>query len=122
MRARLIIATAAAFAAVWTLAPSSADPGSSFRASVNTAEGRANGDTPARTVPDTTSPAPSQDGRWVAFSSDATNLVAGDTIRASDVFLRDLIRDTTRRVSVTEDGGQANGPSYSPALSVDGRW
>jgi hypothetical protein len=83
---------------------------------------------PAALVPDTTSPSLSLDGLSVAFSSTATNLVAGDTNGAADIFVR---RSTSvspwpawrssalSRVSTTADGKQANGASYSPVLSVD---
>ncbi len=65
-------------------------------------------------------PAISADGRFVAFESSASNLVAGDTNRAEDVFVRDRLAGVTRRVSVGASG-QANGPSFSPAISPNGR-
>jgi Tol biopolymer transport system component len=125
MRARLALAAAAAIAAVSTVAPASVVPGETIRVSVTTGiqdARQANGDTPALSVPDTTSPALSLDGRWAAFSSDATNLVNGDTNGVADVFIRDLVTGTTTRASAAADGAQANGASYSPAMSVDGRW
>jgi Tol biopolymer transport system component len=64
------------------------------------------------------SPALSVDGRFVAFASNATNLVFGDTNRASDVFVRDRLRSTTTRVSVSLDGQQANGFSFSPGIGA----
>ena len=54
-------------------------------------------------------PAVSADGRYVAFLSNSTNLVTGDTNAAVDVFVRDLKTDTTTRVSVSGDGDQQNG-------------
>jgi Tol biopolymer transport system component len=45
-------------------------------------------------------PAISADGRYVAFRSYASNLVAGDTNGATDVFVRDRVAQVTRRVSV----------------------
>jgi Tol biopolymer transport system component len=68
------------------------------------------------------SPALSSDGRYVAFSSLATNLVAGDTNGAADIFVRDQQQGTTIRVSVNSQGVQANGDCWSPALSYDGRY
>jgi Tol biopolymer transport system component len=62
----------------------------------------------------------SGDGRYVAFVSDATNLVAHDDNRAADIFLRDLRAGTTELVSRSESGGSANGPSVHPAISGDG--
>lgn len=80
------------------------------------------GPTPATSVPDTTSPALALSGLAVAFSSDATNIVGGDTNAVADVFVRRLDDGTLLRASVGSDGEQANGPSYSPAMSVDGRY
>jgi Tol biopolymer transport system component len=48
----------------------------------------------------------SANGRFVAFASGATNLVAGDTNLAWDVFVRDLVAHTTERVSVTQTGAE----------------
>jgi Tol biopolymer transport system component len=66
-------------------------------------------------------PSISGDGRWVAFVSDADNLVAGDTNRASDVFLRDRRTHRTIRLSVALDGRETTGGN-SPSISADGRW
>jgi Tol biopolymer transport system component len=62
----------------------------------------------------------SGDGRYVAFVSDATNLVRRDDNRAPDVFLRDTRTGTIQLVSRGASGGSANGPSGHPAISVDG--
>ena len=62
----------------------------------------------------------SANGRFVVFSSSASNLVAGDTNGRYDVFVRDLRLGTTRRVSLTRTGGQATGDSHGPAISADG--
>jgi Tol biopolymer transport system component len=67
-------------------------------------------------------PAISADGRYVAFESNASNLVAGDTNGGSDVFVRDRTSRTTRRVSVSSSGTQANYGGGSPAISADGRY
>ena len=64
----------------------------------------------------------SQRGRFVAFNSQASNLVPGDTNAAEDVFVRDTVNGTTRRVSVGQGGQQANGGSGSSAISADGRF
>jgi hypothetical protein len=53
----------------------------------------------------------SGDGKIVAFSSDATNLVPGDTNGSRDVFVRDLAAYTTTRVSVTSAGLEKTGAS-----------
>jgi Tol biopolymer transport system component len=67
-------------------------------------------------------PAISADGRFVAFESSASNLVAGDTNGHIDVFVRDRVAQVTRRVSVGPGGQQANGSSRDPAISADGRF
>jgi len=64
----------------------------------------------------------SADGRFVGFSSYASNLVPGDTNACADVFVHDRLTGLTERVSVASDGGQANGGSSYPAISADGRF
>lgn len=64
----------------------------------------------------------SGDGRFVAFESEATNLVAGDTNNRNDVFVHDRQTGTTTRVSVATGGAQADGNSVLPAISTDGRF
>jgi Tol biopolymer transport system component len=66
-------------------------------------------------------PSISSDGRYVAFTSDASNLVLGDTNGATDVFVRDLKTKTTVRASVRGASGDANGNSAEPAISANGR-
>ncbi len=51
----------------------------------------------------------SADGRFVVFSSDATNLVPGDTNAAFDAFLHDRQTGETSRLSVSSTGAEANG-------------
>jgi hypothetical protein len=62
----------------------------------------------------------------VAFESQATNLVVGDTNGMRDVFVRDRTAGKTERVSVSSSGGQGNNLSrthhLSPAISGDGRY
>jgi len=80
-------------------------------------------------------PSISGDGRFVAFESDAINLVSADTNGWCDVFLHDRDADgngvfdetaigsrATIRISVALGGGNANGPSMRPAISADGRY
>src|SRR5262249_13871093 len=69
-----------------------------------------------------TTPALSADGRFVAFQSYASNLVPGDTNGSSDAFIHDRQTGQTARLSVGSDGRQANGPSFAPGLSADGRF
>lgn len=68
----------------------------------------------------------SSDGSVVAFYSDATDLVRGDTNERRDVFVRDAnATPPTERVSVSGSGAQANGNSQgmgmAPALSDNGQ-
>lgn len=67
-------------------------------------------------------PALSVDGRYVAFRSEATNLVAGDTNETADIFVRDLVLSQTTRVSVSTAGAQAFSDCEFPAISADGRY
>ena len=64
----------------------------------------------------------SGDGRFIAFWSSATNLVAGDRNGKTDVFVHDTHTGVTRRVSVSTNGVESNDNSYSPAISDDGRY
>jgi Tol biopolymer transport system component len=63
----------------------------------------------------------SGNGRYVAYDSVATNLVPGDTNEASDVFVYDRVTRRTTRVTVARNGAQADGASYDPSISADGR-
>lgn len=82
------------------------------RASVSDAGGEAN----ALSV----RPAVSGDGRYIAFESDATNLVPGDTNRQFDVFVHDRLARSTTRVSVGTNGEQGGG--FDAAISASGRF
>jgi len=64
----------------------------------------------------------SGDGRYVVFTSNASNLVFGDTNSVKDVFIYDLQSGTTSRVSSDSFGAQANGNSYNPGISSDGQY
>ena len=73
---------------------------------------------------DSSEPAISADGRFVAFVSRATNLVPGHTNGPGfrDVFLRDRRAGTTERISVDSRGNGVYGSSDQPAISADGRF
>jgi Tol biopolymer transport system component len=62
------------------------------------------------------------DGRFVAFGSDSTSLVPGDTNNTVDAFVRDRLAGTTERVSVPGGGGQTDNASTGPTISDDGRF
>nr|WP_017200485.1 S-layer homology domain-containing protein [Arthrobacter sp. M2012083] len=64
----------------------------------------------------------SSDGRFVAFFSTASDLVAGDSNGVADVFVRDVKSGTTRLISASASGGHANGSSDYPSISADGRF
>jgi hypothetical protein len=75
------------------------------------------------------SPSVSASGRFVAYVSDASNLVPGDANGVADIFLRDTCVNaptgcvpTTTRVSAGPDGAESNGASASPLISFDGRF
>jgi uncharacterized repeat protein (TIGR01451 family) len=67
-------------------------------------------------------PAISADGRFIAFVSDASNLVSKDNNATTDVFVRDRLLGRTERVSVSSSGTEAEGISTGPAISSDGRF
>lgn len=64
----------------------------------------------------------STNGQFVAFQSDANDLLPGDTNGASDIFLRDLHAGTTELISVAPDGSWGNDVSTDPAITPDGRY
>lgn len=64
----------------------------------------------------------STNGRYALFESSASNLVAGDTNNADDVFLRDLITGSTVLVSVGTNGAVSDGSSYKSTMTPDGRY
>ncbi len=87
--------------------------GATRRVSVSSAGVQADGDSD--------SPVLSADGRYVAFESEATSLVPGDTNSAKDVFAHDLRTGATVRVSVAGAGAQGDSSSFQPSISADGR-
>ncbi|MEG5162298.1 calcium-binding protein [Microcoleus sp. AT3-A2] len=84
------------------------------RVSVDSAGNQGNGES--------YNPSISGDGRFVAFRSDASNLVPGDTNETYDIFVRDTLTNTTTRVSVDSAGNQANGDSSNASISANGRF
>jgi hypothetical protein len=82
------------------------------RISVSSAGVQANGHSSA--------PAISADGRYIVFTSEATNLVDGDTNGQADVFLRDRQTNVTTRISVNGDGTQMPGGGTAPMISENG--
>lgn len=66
-------------------------------------------------------PVISANGRFVAFQSQADNLVPGDTNGSCDIFVRDLLKGTTKRVSVDSLGNEGDSGSQRVRISGDGR-
>ncbi|MEZ6014665.1 MAG: hypothetical protein R3F49_06105 [Planctomycetota bacterium] len=64
----------------------------------------------------------SDSGRFIAFTSEANNLVPGDTNGVADAFLHDRITGATARVSVGDQGQQGNGGCEGVTMSGDGRF
>lgn len=67
-------------------------------------------------------PSVSDDGRYVAFYSYASDLVPGDKNNEPDVFVRDRVARKTERISFTTTGGEPRGMSVQPVISGDGRF
>ncbi|HVM97957.1 MAG TPA: hypothetical protein VMT89_16300 [Candidatus Acidoferrales bacterium] len=92
------------------------------RVSVSTAGIEGDADSPTVGL----TPVISADGRFVAFTSDATNLVAGDTNGQPDVFVRDLVMNATERVNVSSSNAEANSAGNNDVapggISADGRF
>ncbi|MDH5182567.1 MAG: hypothetical protein OEX12_01635 [Gammaproteobacteria bacterium] len=84
------------------------------RVSVSSQNGQANGNSYLV--------ANSADGRYIAFDSDASNLVAGDTNGVRDVFIRDRVSGMLERVSISSSGTQALHISAAAGVSADGRY
>jgi Tol biopolymer transport system component len=86
--------------------------GSTERVSVDSAGAEADGPSAGVSM--------SADGRWITFSSWASNLVPGDVNGVQDVFLHDRQTGETRRISETAEGVGGEGESHSPAISSNG--
>jgi Tol biopolymer transport system component len=86
----------------------------SERVSVSTSGAEADGDS--------FDPAISSDGRFVAFTSSASNLTAGDDNRELDIFVRDRLNRRTVLASVGPQGTMGDGPSVAASISGDGRF
>ena len=72
---------------------------------------------------DSTMPVMTPDGRYVAFVSAADNIAAPDADTDDDVFVRDMVSNTTALVSTNDNGtDSANQASFNPLISADGRF
>jgi Tol biopolymer transport system component len=63
----------------------------------------------------------SDDGRYVVFESQASNLVPGDTNGTTDLFVSDMATKATHRLSLDGTGDPRPGQSTAPAATADGR-
>ncbi len=88
--------------------------GTTVRASVDTEGGDPNGTS--------SDPSISADGRYVAFHSYSSDLVEGDRNETYDVFVRDLVTETTIRASADTEGGDVHAQSLFPQISTNGRY
>ncbi len=88
--------------------------GTTTRVSVSSAGDEANGSS--------RDPSISGDGRYVAFTSDATNLFGADGNADQDIFVHNMKRGTTRRISVSSADEEADGSSSYASISADGRY
>jgi hypothetical protein len=84
------------------------------RVSVSTASQQGNGSSQYPSISGT--------GQFVAFQSNAFNLVPSDSNGWDDVFVRDLVNGTTTLISVSATGAQGSFPSAWPSISGDGRF
>lgn len=84
------------------------------RVSVSTGGGQSNNQSIESSI--------SADGRYIAFSSLASNLVENDTNGKFDIFVHDISTNQTARVSVSSDRTQGDGDSRFPSISADGRF
>jgi Tol biopolymer transport system component len=110
----LALAAAVMATAMSTMSSHAAGPGTTGRVSVDSAGAQENSSSYQSDI--------SADGRYVAFMSFASNLVAGDTNGFYDIFVHDRVTGTTERVSVDSAGAQGNGQSLNPSISADGRY
>ncbi len=94
--------------------PVQIEAGTIQRISVNNNGEEANGDSRQFFISD--------NGHFVAFKSEASNLVEGDTNEVADIFVYDLLEHKIERVSVDSNGNQSNDYSHAPSISADGRY
>jgi hypothetical protein len=93
-------------------ASASHEPAATILVSADTGDGSTNADS--------YDPSISADGTKIAYESDATDIVAGDTNGFSDVFLHDTVTGVTTLISAASGGGPANGDSRAPSINSDG--
>ncbi|MCP4285676.1 MAG: hypothetical protein GY792_14665, partial [Gammaproteobacteria bacterium] len=110
----ILLATAALGRAAEPAAPQTPTLGTTTRVSV-ASDGTEGNDV-------SSAPSISVDGRYVAFHSETSNLVSGDTNECADIFLHDTQTGQTTRVSVASDGTEGNDNLSNPSISANGRY
>ena len=96
------------------------DTGAIVRASTSAEGAEATGDATGPGGPGNFPPSLSGNGHFVAFATDASNLLPGDTNAVDDVFVKNLDTGAIVRASIAASGEEGNGLSVSPSLSADG--
>ena len=96
--------------------------GITTRVSTDSAGNEGNGDSGAPMYYEHAGPSISADGHFVAFASEADNLVGGDTNGSWDVFVKDLTTGLTTLASSNSAGDPGDRGSYGPSISADGRF
>jgi LPXTG-site transpeptidase (sortase) family protein len=114
MKQKKVIPIIAVLCILLLVTPVLAAPGDTIRVSLDSSGVQENGSSYRQSI--------SADGRYVAFSSLASNLVSGDTNGSSDIFMHDTTSGVTTRASVDSSGAQGNNASYTPSISDDGRY
>ncbi len=113
-RLRLIVLAIPVVVLAMFLAATASGAGVIMRASTDAAGNQGNAASQDASV--------SADGRYVAFDSNASNLVYGDTNGTTDVFVKDTQTGAISRASTNSSGGQVPGNSTHPSISADGRY
>jgi len=112
---RLALSLGVAALALVVVAPAvGAADAKTKRVSIKSGGGQVNGQSDDASI--------SANGRYIAFSSGASDLVGNDTNSTTDIFVHDRVTKKTRRVSRRTNGAQGNGPSHSPSISASGRY
>lgn len=111
----LVIASSVLVFGFATHSASASVPGLNEGVDVSTTGGSPNGSSGLPTM--------SEDGRYIAFESSATDLVSSPTVNGNaQVYVRDRLNNTTQLVSVSSSGSADNGYAQNPQISANGRY
>ncbi|HVF53536.1 MAG TPA: Calx-beta domain-containing protein [Actinomycetota bacterium] len=92
------------------------------RVSTDSSGGEANGLSQIHTGAENGPRAVSDDGSYVVFESEASDLVSGDTLGNRDIFRKNRTTGAIERVNVTSSAAEANGSASNPSINGDGRY